>query len=617
MILYMTFIYLMTCLSCGFLIWRVSKVRPEFCPFLSQGLVISWMFLAGLTRHLDLGTLILKGTLIGVFFFLFVASFFSMALRIKCIYFLKANKVFIFLILASPLIFADQFVGVVDELMCWAGIIKEMTITHGLLDGSSTVYYRNYRPGMSLFYYFFLYGGNFSEPLLYMAAFYLSTSAIHCVFARFNRLRAPTLAIFFILSWIAFKILGLGVKNLIADQLMMCSYFACLLLIFIGGTRAYLVLLFPFFELSMAKQFGNHMAYSLIVILFAKHLDILRSRRSPLSAYFRLGGLSLSMFIATSVFSSQWDRWVIQHGMSGLFFSSINSSTILNYFKNIFHTQLPLSDRIITQNFFKALLNLPVIMNGTTPPSELWNISTYFLILIGMVGIISFRKTKRHSSHFNLRMWLLLFATLAGWLLGLLLLNILVFSKTSEPPFPSLGRYLCIFFTPIFLLASYLLSLDCWINFKGIRRYFGVSALIIFILMAPNTNGFILSSREQTYGLKEREMYSTLRSKGKLTLKSSDTVCFLFEGSDLPVYHGAYEILPAHGIQLDPISSARQPNLKRDEKRCTHVLGYCDSLAACRIAGERFPREFDRNSQMDLWLRTWNDFAATDENNQK
>ena len=591
------------------LLSRLFRLEHSFSLFFSQSLLIVLMFIAGLFSILNIASIILPTVSIIYLFYLSSNSCTSEADRQTIKLHFKRNLLVYASLILAAFIFNGQFVGHNDEFNFWASSVKEMLSSHSLPDASSAVYYKMYHPGLTLYHYVNLRIFNKLEPNIYISYLLLNLSAINVISHRFRNFKYLNVLVFIFLTWLSYKVLGLGFKLLIADQYLANALFACLFIIsFSISSRKLIFLIIPICALALVKHPGVLLGVILLLLLNVRRftsLEILNNLKKP-----RTGVWIVSVVLAEIALfwklSTAWSAWVDSHLMNGLFMISMSNHSLTNAIFRFIHGNISIKDIEIFKQFIDALIHLKI---GMLREVQMENMRLSFFIWLAFcllpLILVGWKGLRVRKSSFNLIAFLVISGGFVIWILGIYLLAINAFQQTSEGLFPSMSRYI-----GIYLLALVLYSFSFVAYWGAVQKnkklqYLTVIGLLALIGLTPSSSSIFLSEQDFTEGKFERDLFNKLDPLFVSKLTNTSKVCIIYNGPSTYVPATVYGILPAHAERADTIASFKSKLPDYAKIGCSHFIGFCVSTSDCSEASNRFSSLFKENQSNQIWLKTY------------
>ena len=592
------------------LLSRLFRLEPSFALFFSQSLLIIIMFIAGLLDILNISSIILPiGSIIYLIYLFFLASTSNDGTLLKLKLFFKQNYLVYAALLVAPFIFDGQFVGHNDEFNFWASSVKEMLSNHRLATADSAIYYKMYHPGLTLYHYVNLRIIGNLEPNIYISYLLLNLSAINIISHRFRNFNFVRPLVFICITWLSYKVLGLGFKMLIADQYLANAFFACLFIIlFSMPVRKLTFLIIPISALALAKHPGLMLGVVLLLLLNFRRFsspDILNNVKTLRGGMWVLGALIFEIVFFVK-FSTAWTTWIDSHLMAGMFTISMSTDSLSDVMQRFAHGIISSQEIEIFKQFLDTLLHLKIgIPLETQLADTRWAIFVW-LIFCSLPLLLARRRgghVKRTS--FNLTAFLVISCGLLFWILGIYFLAIKAFQFSSEGLFPSMDRYIGIYLSAIILYAFSYIAYWGVIQKTKRLRIFAAIGLLSLTGLAPSASFSFFNERELVEGKVERDLFNQLDRSLVSELNKTSKVCVIYNGSYPYVPAIVFGILPARTERADTIANLQNKIPNYAEISCTHFIGFCVDAIECTHASNRFPTLFNSEQHNQIWLKTY------------
>lgn len=601
-------VHLILTLPLALLISFFFRIDRFLAPLISYCLLIFALFLFATHDSLRNGAYFLYLVLFCALLASVVLSFKKSNFRQYALIFLKENFLFSILLILSTIVFYDQIVGLGDEYNYWAIAVKELMVTHQLPGAESGLFYKSYHPGLALFHYFNLLPFGYSEQWIYGSYLALNLSALNIVQMRFRPKPILGGITFIVISYIGFRLLGIGIKSIIGDQFLIFGYFSLLVLLLTNFKKIQYWLLLPVAAIILAKQPGLALAYFILLTwLVIQIFEVLKKKYNRRKIILK-AILAFSFFVYIKVVGGLWVQWANAHGANGLFLTTMHPESTSEYLDRLVHQGANPKEKEIISGFFVELAHLKFGMPlEVYKVQEKWPIGTWILAFILIVGACAYPNRR---FRFPLNGWVMPLLSLVFWTFGLLILYTKVFSLVSEGPYPSIDRYFAIVFSPIFLFACYLGFLSLLYRRNIISKYTGVVVVAFVAVFFPGPGGLLLSEREKTQGRDEVEFFKEIKGQMEQVAKIENNVCILYQGSYRFNQRAIYDISPAKQQIIGEIKNIDFSKFYQNSSQCTHVLGFCLGPSECQAAHQKIPKQFTSTSEAQKWLVPWSDFAA-------
>lgn len=332
------------------------NIRVRYLLFISQNLIISLLYIAGLFDSLKYVAppLFWGSFLVGIW------SLYKKPLLFKKIRWSSATIGWLVLVWLFWLGMRDGILLTWDDLSHWGLVVREILVNDLLVKETSVRSVQDYPVGTNLFQYFYLSNLGFREDLMSWSTC-LSVLTIIPMLLSFKRGSVLINIATLFLSYAAFVSYGLPPSSIMVDHVM-AAYLGGIIIFYFSLFRhsnARLIGLIPvFFVFPQIKAFGLHIGLVCLGIMatfiLVRHL-MLRLDKKPI--LFELGRVCVLFFVLI-VSAQSWKVYLNNNNIRP--YLDFSEFTISNIFKEAISAQAEDRSKDVRQRYGEALATSPV-----------------------------------------------------------------------------------------------------------------------------------------------------------------------------------------------------------------------------------------------------------------
>ena len=367
-----------------------------------------------------------------------------------------------------------------------------------------------------------------------------------------NRHKSATSFLFITVIFCLFNgIFGRGIIDLYVDNLLACTFVACLTIYFSNEKlqyKTYFLITPLLFSLYAIKQAGLILAILAVVIIFLdtvfQIVFFLRNKTITYKKGYTLLIITLFLLIIPLASNQLWNYYCQKENFQQTAIANLGDTK--KRISSIFSPQTA-REQITVKNFKDAFTEKTVLSNSLAklpsklkdimialnnifnPPSNSYSF-TLWLALVSIVVLFAFILTLSGDNFLKCRTLIFAFSLIVGgilYTLGLLYLYLYKFGSYEGPRLASYGRYICIYLLPVFLFIIFLITQ--LLNNKKIKSFYYYIILILLslvvIITSPISGKFRLDPKS-----KEKNRLTGEQLLNSIKLPSKGNIYFVWRG---------------------------------------------------------------------------------------